>query len=323
MERIIYTGEPPKKEVFEVFSEAMEELILEDSSVVYIDADLMASMRTKELWKKYPERVFNTGIQEANMAGVAGGMFLAGMKPYIHSFAPFASRRAFDQIYLSIGYAGKSARIIGSEPGICAADNGGTHMTFEDMALMRSIPGACVVDVSDAAMLKAFLKQTVNRRGVTYIRTPRRGLPDIYETGTNFEEGKGKVLREGGDVTIVASGIMVGTALRAAGMLYAHGIDAMVVDPVTVKPLDAELIEQCARNTKYVVTVENHSVTGGLGSAVAECLSETYPVRMRRIGVQERFGEVGNESYLRECFNLRTEDIVAAVCEMSKRVNLD
>lgn len=316
MERIIYTGEPPKKEIFEVFSEAMEELILEDSSVVYIDADLMASMRTKELWKKYPERVFNTGIQEANMVGVASGMYLAGMKPFIHSFAPFASRRVFDQIYLSVGYANKSVRIIGSEPGICATDNGGTHMTFEDIALMRSIPGACVVDVSDAKLLKSMMEQTCERDGVTYIRTPRRGLPDIYGEDVEFEIGKGKMISDGSDVTIVASGIMVATAIEAGRKLKDKGINVCIVDPITIKPLDEKLIIECAKKTNKVITVENHNIIGGLGSAVAECLSGNYPVRIERMGVKDRFGEVGNEQYLRNVFSLQPENIMEKACEM-------
>lgn len=313
MEQIIFTGERPVKEIFEVFSETMEELFEEDPAVAYIDADLMSSMRTKDLWEKYPKNVFNTGIQEANMVGVAGGMNLTGMKPYIHSFAPFATRRCFDQVYLTIGYAHKSVRIIGSEPGICATDNGGTHMTFEDMALMRSIPGACVIDISDGGMFGQLLKKTKDREGVTYFRTPRRGLPDIYAPGTDFVVGKGKVLRSGGDVTIVASGIMVSTALLAADDLEKMGIEACVVDPVTIKPLDGELLETCARNTKAVVTVENHSVIGGLGSAVAEFLSERYPVRIGRVGVQDQFGQVGNEAFLREQYSLNAADIVNKV----------
>lgn len=313
MEQVIFTGEKPVKEIFEVFSETMEELFHEDPSVVYIDADLMASMRTKDLWKKYPQNVFNTGIQEANMVGVAGGMYLAGMKPYIHSFAPFATRRCFDQIYLTIGYAHKSVRIIGSEPGICASDNGGTHMTFEDIALMRSIPGACVIDISDAGMFRQMLKQTKNREGVTYIRTPRRGLPDIYKAGTDFKIGQGKVLRTGTDVMIVASGIMVATALSAAEDLEKLGIQSCVVDPVTVKPLDAEILENCARGKKGVVTVENHSVTGGLGSAVAEALAERYPIHIERIGIQDQFGQVGNEAFLREQYALNAEEIIKKV----------
>lgn len=311
MEQIIYTGEKPEKEIFEVFSETMEELFQEDSSVVYIDADLMSSMRTKDLWEKYPENVFNTGIQEANMIGAAGGMNLVGLKPYVHSFAPFAVRRCFDQIYVTVGYAHKSVRIIGSEPGICATDNGGTHMTFEDMALIRSIPESCVIDVSDAGMFRQLLKKTKERNGVTYFRTPRRGLVDIYGSGTVFEVGKGKVLCEGKDVTIISTGIMVSNALSAAEALHGMGIEASVLDPVTVKPLDSDLIEMFARRTKAVVTAENHCVIGGLGSAVAEILSEKYPVPAYRVGVKDRFGQVGNEGFLREQYFLTTEEIVS------------
>lgn len=313
MEHIIYTGEKPVKEIFEVFSETMEELFQEDSKVVYIDADLMASMRTKDLWEKYPQNVFNTGIQEANMVGVAGGMNLVGLKPYIHSFAPFAVRRCFDQIYVTVGYAHKNVRIIGSEPGICATDNGGTHMTFEDMALMRTIPDSCVIDISDAGMFCQLLKKTKDRKGVTYFRTPRRGLPDIYALETVFEIGKGKILREGEDAAVIASGIMVSSALQAAQVLQEMSIKVSVIDPVTVKPLDTALIERVARKTKAIVTVENHSITGGLGSAVAETVSETYPVPVARIGVNDTFGQVGNEAYLREQYSLTVEEIVNRV----------
>ncbi len=305
--------EQVRKEIFEIFSETMEELFKEDPSVVYIDADLMSSMRAKDLWKKYPKNVFNTGIQEANMVGAAGGMYLSGMKPYIHSFAPFATRRCFDQIYITVGYAHKNVKIIGSEPGICAGDNGGTHMTFEDMALIRSIPKACVVDVSDGVMFRYMLKKTKDRKGVTYIRTPRRGLADIYEPSTEFEIGKGKVLREGRDITLVASGIMVSTALQAADILADMGVDTCVVDPVTVKPIDGDLLESLARKTKAVVTMENHSVIGGLGSAVLEALSERYPACIRRIGVQDRFGQVGDEAFLRKEYGLDTESVVRKI----------
>lgn len=318
MERIIYTGEKPVKEIFEVFSETMEELFHEDFSVVYIDADLMASMRTKDLWEKYPENVFNTGVQEANMVGVAGGMNLVGLKPYIHSFAPFAVRRCFDQIYVTIGYAHKNVRIIGSEPGICATDNGGTHMTFEDIALMRTIPEACVIDISDAGMFRQLLKKTKDRKGVTYFRTPRRGLPDIYAPETVFEIGKGKILREGDDAAVIASGIMLANAWQAAKVLHGIGIEVSVIDPVTVKPLDAALIEMFARRTKALVTVENHSVTGGLGSAVAEAVSERYPVPVERVGINDRFGQVGNEMFLREQYSLTTEEIVERVKKIVK-----
>ncbi len=310
MEKIIFTGDPPKKEIFQIFVETMGELIEADPAVTYLDADLMASMRSKELWQKYPDNVFNTGIQEANMIGVAAGMSLYGRKPYVHSFAPFAVRRCFDQVYVSIGFARKSIRIIGSEPGLCATDNGGTHMTFEDIAIMRTLPNATIFDISDGGMFRSFLAKSKDMDGVVYFRTPRRGLPDIYAEGTAFEAGHGKVLREGTDCTLIASGIMVATALQAAQALAEQGLYVTVVDPVTIKPLDENLILQCARKTGNVVTIENHSIHGGLGGAVAEFLSERGPSRIKRLGVSDRFGEVGTEAYLRGQFRLDVTSVV-------------
>ncbi len=318
MQEIIYTGEKPKKEVFEVYSNTLEELFISDPKVVYIDADLMSSMKTNYLWEKYPNNVFNTGIQEANMVGVAGGMSLVGLKPYIHTFAPFASRRDLDQLYVTIGYANKSVRVIGSEPGICAADNGGTHMTFEDIAIMRCIPNACVIDVSDAQMFRYLLKHTKDRLGITYFRTPRRNLPDVYSESTSFGIGKGKSICDGNDLTIIASGIMLSTALEASNILKASGIHARVIDPITIKPLDADLIVQCARETGAIVTAENHNVIGGLGGAVSELLSERFPVPIYKVGVMDVYGQVGNEVFLRNTYQLRTSDIVEKAMSILK-----
>ena len=209
MTKTRYTGQAPEKEIIQTFNETMSELFEEDTNVVYLDADLMGSLKTHELWEKYPKNVFNCGIQEANMAGVAAGLYLNGFKPYIHSFSPFASRRIFDQLFLSVGYAKKSVRVIGSDAGIMATNNGGTHMCFEDVAMMRTVPNACVLEATDSVMFRAFLKQTKDREGLTYIRTARRGLKDIYMPDEKFEEGKGKILKERHDITIIASGIMV------------------------------------------------------------------------------------------------------------------
>jgi len=313
MTQLIYTGKLPKKEISDIFTETMRELILEDKDVVYIDADLMASMRSKSLWEEFPDNVINTGIQEANMIGIAAGMFLTGRKPYVHSFAPFASRRCFDQTYISIGYAKKSVRIIGSEPGICATDNGGTHMTFEDMALMRTIPSSVVIDISDGLMFEKLLRVTKNMCGVIYFRTPRRGLPDIYFENEEFQIGKGKLLCEGDACTIIASGIMVSTALQASELLKRKGLNVEIIDPITVKPLDEELILNSVKKTGRVVTVENHNIIGGLGSAVAELLVEKLPLPCKRVGVVNSFGQVGNEQYLREQYHLTVSDLVNTV----------
>jgi len=308
-----YTGGAPEAELLELFGPTMEELFAIDDKVIYLDADLMGSLRTQQLWKKYPERVFNCGIQEANMVGVAAGLFLAGYKPYIHSFAPFITRRVFDQVFLSVGYGHKRVHLIGSDAGIMATDNGGTHMCFEDIALMRTIPNALIVDVTDAAMFTCLLKETRDWDGVAYFRTARRNVPDIYTKDTVFEAGRGKVLTQGEDVTIAASGIMVATALQAAAGLREEGIYARVVDPVTIKPLDEALMLTCAQETGAVVTAENHGVSGGLGGAVAEFLSERLPVPVLRVGVRDAFGQVGSEAYLRKQFHLRVEDIVGQV----------
>ncbi len=313
-----YTGEKPELEVAQVINKTLRELITEDSRVVYLDADLMGSLKTHDLWHEFPDNVFNTGIQEANMIGVACGMYLNGMKPYVHSFAPFVSRRAFDQVFLSIAYAKKSVRIIASDAGIMATHNGGTHMCFEDIAMMRSIPEACVVDVSDPMMCGEFLKLTKERPGVTFIRTPRRDLPDIYLPGTVFEEGKGKILREGNDVTLIGCGIMVGTCLQAAEILAQEGIEARVVDIVTIKPLDQELVLESATKTGGVVTAENANVIGGLGSAVSEYLSEVYPTRVLRVGIEDVFGRVGVESGLREAYGLTPEKVASEARKIAK-----
>lgn len=310
---VVYNGQSPMKEISQVFSETMEELFKVDPRVVYIDADLMGSLKTKSLWERYPERVFNTGIQEANMVGVACGMFLTGYRPFIHTFSPFASRRVFDQLVVSVAYAQKSVRVIGSDAGICATFNGGTHMCFEDVTMMRAVPGACIVDVSDARMFRKLLIETVDYPGLTYFRTARRDVSDIYTEDERFEIGKGKILREGNDVTIIASGVQVTEALKAANLLESGGISTRVIDIITIKPIDKELIIESAKKTGLLVTVENASVLGGLGDAVSAIVTDEYPVPVIKNGIQDMFGQVGGMEYLREQYKMRSIDIVAQV----------
>lgn len=307
--KIRYTGRKPEREVLEVIGQTFRTLFKEDPRVVYLDADLMGSLKTQDIWKEFPENVYNTGIQEANMVGVACGMYLNGFKPYIHSFNPFASRRVFDQVFISGAYAHKSLRIIASDAGIMATHNGGTHMCFEDVAMMCTIPGACVVDISDPTMMGAMMRLTKDRPGVTYLRTPRRDLPDVYLSDEQFEEGKGKVLREGGDVTLVGCGIMVATCLEAAEALHEQGIEARVIDVVTIKPLDETLILESAEKTGAIVTAENANIHGGMGSMVADCLAQNRPTPVRHVAIEDQFGRVGVESFLREAYGLTTENI--------------
>lgn len=311
---VIYNGTMDKDPYKNVFGRVMEEILAEDKDVVYLDADLMNSFGTLGLRKKYPDRAVDVGISEANMMGIAAGLSVGGKKPYVHSFGPFATRRSYDQSFLSIAYAGNSARIFGSDPGVTAAFNGGTHMPFEDMALMRAIPTATVLEVTDGAMLTALMHMTKDREGLTYIRTVRKAYPTVYSADHPFQIGKAELLREGKDVTIFAIGLMVGEALKAAEQLAQKGIEARVVDMFTVKPIDEEMVLRCAKETGAILTTENHNVIGGLGDAVSSVLLENgCCVKMRKHGVQDQFGSVGPQDYLQEYYGLTAKKIVENV----------
>ena len=311
--KVIYNGAADSRTFKDALSTMIPKLLDEDPNVIYLDADLMSCIGTAKYAKAHPDRAINCGIAESNMAGIAAGLSAAGFKPICHTFGPFASRRCYDQVFLSGGYAKNDITMIGSDPGVCAAMNGGTHMPFEDVALYRAIPGATIVDPADTAQFDAIFPALVDLPGVKYLRCNRKANDRVYEDGTEFEIGKGVVLREGGDVTIIAAGFMVGRALKAAEALHEKGIEATVVDMFTIKPLDAELVVDCAEKTGAVVTVENHNVIGGLYSAVAECLAKYHPVRMGRVAVEDVFGEVGPVDYLAERFGLTAEHIVAEV----------
>lgn len=313
MFRVIYDGSKDEKQIKEVFPEVLNELIDADESVFYLDADLMNSFGTIELAKKYPDRMVDMGIAEANMIGVAAGLSEIGYKPYVHTFGPFASRRVLDTAFISVAYAKLDVRILGTDAGVTAAMNGGTHMPFEDIAIYCVVPEAMVIDVSDAVQFADVLRKTKDRYGLTYIRTTRKNFDAIYSPDSTFELGKANVLREGSDVTIIAAGIMVGVALAADKILKDKGVNATIIDMFTIKPLDEDIVLKYAKHTGAVVTAENANVIGGLGSMVSSYLSSTYPVPLLKIGVQDQFGEVGSEEYLRKRFNLEPEDIVMKV----------
>lgn len=315
MIELAYAGQADDMAIKDAFPLVLKELFDADPDVVYFDADLMNSMGTYKLSQERPDRCIDCGIQEANMVGVAAGASALGKKPYVHTFGPFAGRRCYDQVFISVGYARNNVRIIGSDAGVTAAYNGGTHMPFEDIALYRAIPEAMIIDVADRVQFKAALLQTKDRQGVTYIRCPRKDCKKVYGENTNFTLGKANVLREGNDCVIVACGIMVAEALGAAELLEKEGIQVTVIDPVTVKPLDVDTITKYAKQCKAVVTAENANVIGGLGSAVCEALSENCPTVVKRVGVQDLYGEVGNVAYLKERFGLTSENIVKAVKE--------
>ena len=280
--------------------------------MVHIDCDLMGCINTGKLQKAFPNQTFNAGIAEQNAMGVAAGMAATGLKVFIHSFGCFAARRAFDQAFLSAGYSRLPVHVIGSDPGVCAAFNGATHMPFEDCALYMTVPNAIVIDSCDYAQTYALTKQLAKQPEISYMRLIRKGFTTVYADGSDFEIGKGVTLRDGTDVTIIASGILVDEALKAEEALAAKGVSARVIDMHTWKPLDEELVIKAARETGAIVTAENHQVSCGLGSAVANVLVENCLVPQERVGIQNRFGQVGPQDFLMKEYNLTAEDIVAA-----------
>lgn len=284
----------------------------ENENVVILEADLMKAAGTNRFAAAFPERTFDIGIAEANMIGVAAGMSAMGKIPFTHTFTPFSTRRCCDQVTLSVAYAGLNVKIMGSDPGVTAELNGGTHMSMEDVAIMRNIPGMLVFEPTDSAQLRAAFPKIVSHPGPVYIRLLRRTAVKVFEDGCAFELGKGIILRPGKDVSIVASGIETAEALDAAELLATNGIDAEVINIHTIKPLDTELLLESAAKTGCVVTAENHSILNGLGSAVAECLVENLPVPMQRVGVKDHFGEVGSTEFLKEKYGLKAVNIAAA-----------
>jgi len=298
---------------------ALVEEARKNDKIVSLDCDLSNSCGTKGFKAAFPGRAFNLGIQEQNACGMAGGLARSGMIPFLHTFAVFATRRICDQIFLSCAYAGQNVKIVGCDSGVSAGFNGGTHMAFEDVGILRVIPHVTIVEPSDPTMMRSVVRQVAETDGVFYLRMPRKTVYDLYEPGSEFTIGKAEIIREGSDVTIIAAGLEVRQALLAAEALAAGGISARVVDMFTVKPIDAGCIRKCAAETGAIVTCENASMIGGLGSAVAEVLVESDPVPMGRVGVRDEFGEVGPQSYLEERFGLTAPFIVEEVKQVLKR----
>ena len=290
-----------------------------DERIIALDADLMGAMGTKPFEKKYPERTVDCGIQEANMVGVACGMSAAGKVPFAHTFAPFMTRRACDQIFMSGAYAKMNVKLVGSDPGITAQLNGGTHMPFEDMGIMRLIPEMTVIEPTDVSMLEDLMPQIAAQYGMVYMRLVRKEVQQVYERGSQFTIGKAVRVREGSDATIIASGFCVAEAIRAAELLAQEGVSVRILDMFTWKPLDREAILSAAAETGAIVTAENHNVINGLGAAVAEVLVRERPVPVEMVGVQDEFGEVGKLAYLAERFGLKAESIADAVRRVLKR----
>lgn len=294
----------------ETYVDLLIEYAAKDDRIILLEADLSKAAGTGRFKDAYPDRLVNVGIAEANMVGVAAGMSAMGKIPFTHTFTAFATRRCCDQVTLSVAYAGLNVKLMGSDPGVTAELNGGTHMSMEDVAIMRNIPGMTIYEPVDSAQLKKIFPQIVEAPGPVYIRLLRRNAVKVFDDSQEFTLGKGSLIKEGGDVTIIASGIMVAEAVKAAEQLKADGIDAEVINIHTIKPLDTEMVIASAKKTGAVVTAENHSVIGALGGAVCECLGENYPVPVLRVGVNDHFGEVGLTDFLMEKYGLTAEHIV-------------
>lgn len=298
----------------ESYGNGLVELGADYENLVVLDADLAAATKTGIFKKAYPQRHIDCGIAECNMTGIAAGLAAAGKIPFISTFAMFAAGRAFEQVRNSIGYPHLNVKIGATHAGISVGEDGATHQCNEDIALMRTIPGMVVLNPSDDVEAKAALRAAVEYEGPVYLRFGRLAVPVINDRPEyQFELGKGVVLREGKDVTIVASGLPVSACLDAAEKLAADGIDAKVINIHTIKPLDEELIVAAAKETGKVVTVEEHSVIGGLGSAVCDCLSQKAPTRVMKIGINDVFGESGPAAALLQKYGLDAESIYQKV----------
>jgi len=301
----------------ESYGNTLKELGAQYPNIVVLDADLAEATKTAIFAKAYPDRFIDCGIAEANMVSVAAGLSLVGKIPFVSSFAMFAAGRAYEQVRNSIGYPHLNVKICATHAGITVGEDGATHQCNEDIALMRTIPGMVVMCPSDDIEAKAVVKAAIEYEGPMYIRFGRSAVPVINDNPDfKFEIGKGHVVRPGKDVTIVATGICVDSAIGAAEMLAADGIDAEVVNICTIKPLDEELIIASAKKTGKIVTVEEHSVIGGLGSAVCDCLSEKYPTFVKKLGMQDIFGESGSAADLVEKYGLDAKGVYASVKEL-------
>ena len=293
------------RELRDCVVETLQELMKDDDKITALEADLGGASGFTKIKKTNPERFIQCGIAEANMMGVAAGLSLTGFKPFTHTFAPFATRRVFDQLFLSGAYAGNTINVYGSDPGFSVASNGGTHTAWEDVALIREIPGAVICDPADDVQMEWIIKEFLKMEGIHYVRSNRKAVRNVYKKGSSFKIGQGNILKEGKDILIIAAGQLVSEALDCAEELEKEGYSVEVIDMFTIKPLDEKLLIKEAKGKSKIVTIENHSIYGGLGSAVSE----------KRIGVKEKFGQVGTAEFLQEEFGLTAKQIKETICQ--------
>lgn len=303
----------------DAYGQTLAELGAENKNIVVLDADLSGSTKTSVFAKKFPERFFNMGIAEANMVGTAAGLAAAGKIPFVSTFAIFAAGRAWEQIRQSVAYPKANVKIVPTHGGITVGEDGGSHQSVEDIALMRAIPNMTVIVPADAVETRKAIRAAAEYNGPVYVRLGRNKVPAIFPEDYYFEIGKGSEVAPGTDMTFVTTGIMTGQAVKAAELLGKEGISARIVHIATIKPLDKEIIMKAAEETGAIVTAEEHSIIGGLGGAVAEFLAENRPTPIKRVGVRDRFGTSGKAEELIKYFGLTPEDLVEAAREALAR----
>ncbi len=302
-----------KQATRDAYGQALVELGRKHDDVVVLDADLSKSTKTADFAKVFPERFINAGIAEQNMIGMAAGLAAAGKVAFASSFAIFATGRAFEMVRNSLAYANLNVKVCATHAGLTVGEDGGSHQSVEDIAIMRSVPNMCVVVPADGTSTRQAVTAVYQRSGPVYLRLGRPSVPVIYDENVDFTIGRGIELRPGSDATLIACGIMVAKCLEAADSLKAEGIEVAVVDMHTIKPIDQELIERKARETGAILTVEEHSILGGLGGAVCEVVCEKYPVPVLRMGVNDVFGQSGSPDELMEYYGLTVNKIMENV----------
>ena len=304
-----------KKATREAYGEALVELGKINENVVVLDADLSGSTKTSVFKKAFPERHFNVGIAEADLIGTAAGFAACGKTAFASTFAMFAAGRAFEQIRNTVAYPKLNVKIAPTHAGISVGEDGGSHQSVEDIAIMRAIPGMVVLSPADATETKKMVFAAAEYDGPVYIRMGRLGVPVLFDDNYDFQIGIANTLRDGKDVTIAATGLMVAEALKAAEELEKEGISVRVINVGTIKPLDGETILKAAQETKFIVTAEEHSVIGGLGSAVSEFLSEVYPTKVKKVGIYDKFGQSGTGEELLQKYELTAEKLISVIKE--------
>ena len=295
------------------YGEALAELGKENEDIVVLDADLAKTTKTELFAKEFPDRFFDVGIAEQNLMGVAAGLSTSGLIPYASSFAVFASGRAYDQVRNSICYPNLNVKICATHAGVTAGEDGATHQMLEDLSMMRTLPNMTVLCTSDDTQTKWAVKEISKIKGPTYLRLARLATPIIYDENVKFEIGKGYQFGEGKDATVIATGVTVAESLKAQEKLKEQGIDIRVIDMHTIKPIDKDIIIKAAKETKKIITIEDHSIIGGLGTAVCEVLSEEYPTKVTRLGIKDTFGSSGKATDLMKYFNITVEDIIEEI----------